>query len=236
MAEYAYNYHDIDPGGHKRQRIGPADQHLWLGNEALPTDLTAHTAYDPVRDLLYDDTIYANASCFDFASTSLNDSGLWYSDPSSQTFPQSYSFEDQNDLLTSQPFSEQTTAAFVTSIQDDFNEPRGDPPKDTTEAAMNELAHFLDVGESLLQGPIVICFGMVCPNPLVVLLQHLTCLNTDCRRPRSLQPIGLAACRIRVSTTAIFSTQLITALRRWSRRGFWKIGRANSEDFCEFIG
>jgi hypothetical protein len=236
MAEYAYNYHDIDPGSHKRQRIGPADQHLWLGNEALPTDLTAHAAYDPVRDLLHDDTIYANASCFDFASTSLNDNGLWYSDPSSQTFLQSYSFEDQNDLLTSQPFCEQTTAAFVTSFQDDFNEPLGDFPQDTIEAAMNELAHSSDVGESLLQGPPVICFGMVCPNPLIVLMQNLTCLNTDFRCPRSLQSIGLAACRIRISTTTICSTQLITALQRWSRREFWKIGRTNSEDFFKFIG
>lgn len=236
MAEYAYNYHDIDPGSHKRQRIGPAGQHLWPANEALTTDLTPHTSYDPVRDILHDGMIFADSSCFDFANTSLNDSSIWYSEPDLQAFPQSYSFEDQNALLTSQPFCEQTTAAFVTSFQDVFNDLEGDFPQGTTEASVNEFARSLDVRECPPQGPTVICFGMVCPNPLIVLLQNLTCINTDCRRARSLQSIGLAACRIRVSTTAICSTQLITALRHWPRRGFWKIGRANSEDFCEFIG
>lgn len=212
MAEYAYNYHDIDTGSHKRQRIEPADQHLWPTNEALTTDLTPHTAYDPVRDILHDGTIFADSSCFDFATTSLNDSNLWYSEPDSQIFQQSYSFEDQNALLTSQTFCEQTAAVFVPSFQDDFNELQGDFPQDNTEATVNDLAHSLDVEESSPQGPPVICFGMVCPNPLIVLLLNLTCVNADCRRPRSLQSIGLSACRIRVSTTAICSTKFITAL------------------------
>jgi hypothetical protein len=236
MAEYAYNYQDIDLGSHKRQRIGPADQHLWAANDALTTDLTPHTAYDPVRDILNDDTIFAGASCYDFAISSLNDSNLWYPEPNAHIFQQSYTFEDENALLTSQPFCENTRAPFVTSFEDDFDEPQRDFPQDTTEATVNELEHSLDIGDSPPQGPTVICFGMVCPNPLTLMLRGLIYLNTGCRHLRSLQSIGLSASRIRVSTTEICSTKLITTLQRWSRRGVWKIGRANSEDLCEFIG
>jgi hypothetical protein len=236
MAEYVYNYHDIDLGSHKRQRIGPADQHLWPVNEALTTDLTPHTAYGPVRNILHDGAIFAGSSCFEFANTSLNDSNLWYQEPTTNAFHESYSFEDQNTLLTSQPICEQTAAAFVTSFQDDFDEPQGDFPQGTTEANVNELAYSVDVEESPPQGPTVICFGMVCLNPLIVLLQDLTWLNTDCRRPCAPQSIGLFACRIRVSSTEFCSTKFVAAFQRWPRRGVWEIGRANSQDFCKFTG
>jgi hypothetical protein len=235
MAEYAYGYYDVDPGSHKRQRIGPADQHLWAANEPLTTDLTPHAAYDPVRDILHDGTIFAGSSCFDFATTSLNDSPIWYSESNTQIFEQPYGFEDQHALLTSEPFCEQTTAAFVISFRD-FNEPEEDFPQDTTEATVNELAHSLDAGESLSQDPTVICFGMVGPNLLRLQLESLTCFIIDCRRSRSLQSIRLSSSRIRVSTNSICPTQLIAALQRWPRTGFRKIGRANGEDICEFIG
>ena len=212
MAYYAYNYHDSDPGGHKRQRIEPAGQHLWPASEVLTTDLTPRATYDPVRDILHDDTTFAGSSCFDFSSPSLNDSSFWHFEASSQFFPEPYSFEDQNALIASQPFCEQTAAAFATSFRDDLNESLANLPEDTTEGSVNELAHSSDVERSLPRGLPVICFGMVCPNPLIVLLQNLTCLNTDCRHPCSLQSIGVSACRIRVSATAISSTEFITSL------------------------
>lgn len=164
MTEYAYNYHDLDPCGHKRQRIGSADQHLWPANEVLVTDLTPHAVYDPVRDILHDGTTLADSSCFDFTSASLNDSSLWYSEPGPQLVPEPYSFEDQNALPTSQPFYEQTTAAFRTSFRDEFNEPLGDFQEDITETNVHEPGYSLDIGESPPQGPIVICFGMVRPT------------------------------------------------------------------------
>jgi len=186
MVEYTYNYHDSDQGSHKRQRIGPADLHLWPANEALTTGLTPHTAYDPVRDILHDDTIFTDSGCSDFANTSLNDSNLCYQEPTARIFHESYRSEDQDSLLTSQPFYEQTTAAFFTSFQDDFDESQRLFPQDATEVTVDGLAHSVDVGESPPQCPIVICFGMVCLNPLIVLLRNLTLLNTDCRHPRAL--------------------------------------------------
>lgn len=174
MTEYAYNYHDIDSGSHKRQRIGAADQHFWQANETPNADLTAHMAYDPVRDILNDDTIFSDTSCIDFPSINVNHNSLWYGEPNIEIFQQ-YDFQGEDMSISSQQYCEPTTitASFAPSLQDSFNEPQEwhfQPntvereewcPQDIVRRDNQEFTASMEVIPSPPIDPIVICFGMV---------------------------------------------------------------------------
>jgi hypothetical protein len=176
MTEYTYNYHDIDSGSHKRQRIGAADQHFWPVNETPNADLTAHMAYDPVRDILNDDTIFSDTSCIDFPSINANHNSLWYAEPNIQIFQQQYDFQGEDTSNSSQPYYEPTTttASFASNLQDSFNEPQEwhfqpvtveseewCPPQDIVERDNQDFTASMEVVPSPPIDPIVICFGMV---------------------------------------------------------------------------
>lgn len=189
MAGYTYNYHDIDSGSHKRQRIGADDQHFWPVNEALNTDLTAHTAYDPVRDILNGDTIYPDTSCIDFPSINVNDGSLWYPDPDIQIFQQPYDFQGDDTSLSSQPYCEPTTitSSFIPSLQNSLNEPlewnfpqdtvqreEWCPPQDIFNGEHQEFTTSMEVVPSPRIETIVICFGMVRLDHLILMSHKLT--------------------------------------------------------------
>jgi hypothetical protein len=168
MADYTYPYHDIDTGHHKRQRVGPADQHLWIPNEGLMTDLPPQQAYDPVRDIGQSDTNFIDSGFFSFVDS------LWLPGPSTDTFHPSYNFEEDNFLQTSQSFCEQTTAPFAINFPDGFNEPDPISLQTPTETNDHDFVPSLEVVASPPEVASVICFGMVCSAQLSVRSHGLT--------------------------------------------------------------
>ncbi len=175
MTDFAYPYHDIDTGGHKRQRAEEAGQQSLMPNEGMTRELLPHMAYDPVRSILQHNTTFVEPTFYNFANINPKDGNLWFSEPSTQIFQQNYNFEDDNSLLTSQPFCEQTTSSFATSSQDSLSEPQESLHQSTVEIIDHVSAHSLEAGTSPQQGSRVTCFGMVRSILSGIRLHCLTC-------------------------------------------------------------
>lgn len=158
MTEFAYPYHDVDIGGHKRQRIGEPGQNLWVPNERLTTE--SQSAYDPVRDT-QGDTNFTDQTFFNFETNQMND---WFSE-NPQLLPPSIAF-DNNSLLMSQPFDHQITAPFDANFQETQIYDQESASDNAIEADGNELADVMEDEPSPEPAPGVICFGMVCRNLL----------------------------------------------------------------------
>jgi hypothetical protein len=184
--DFAYPpYHDLDVGGHKRQRIGEADQNLWTTNDPLATEVPVNRAFDPVRDSFQGDANFPDPEFFNFQTNPLTDNSSWFPDFSAQSFPASSGFEGTS-LLTSPQFDEQNTVAFNTSFHENQTEAQQDLSEEEVETDGHELAQTMEVESSPEPGLSVICFGMVC---CVLRPRLISCLTYFMRRSQTFRPI-----------------------------------------------